>query len=101
LMVSSLWRLKMRVLLRQQGLAKILEPSEERISIKALKESGEYVELDEKAHSAILLSLSGGVLREVASEETAAGLWKKLENLYMKKSLTNQLYLKQHYILSR
>jgi hypothetical protein len=42
-----------------------------------------------------LLSLSNEVLREVADEETATGLWKKLENLYMKKSLTNQLYLKQ------
>jgi hypothetical protein len=85
----------MRALLRQQGLSKILEPSEERIGIKALEESGEYAELDEKAHSAILLSLSNGVLRDVADEETAAGLWKKLENLYMKKFLTNKLYFKQ------
>ena len=45
--------------------------------------------------SAILLSLSDGVLREVADEETATGLWKKLESLYMKKSLTNRLFLKQ------
>jgi hypothetical protein len=42
-----------------------------------------------------LLSLANGVLREVVDEETAAGLWKKLESLYMKKSLTNRLYLKQ------
>lgn len=48
-----------------------------------------------KAHSAILLSLSDEVLREVADKETAAGLGKKLESLYMKKSLTNRLYLKQ------
>jgi hypothetical protein len=53
------------------------------------------VELEEKAHSAILLSLSDEVLREVADEETAAGLWKKLKSLYMKKSLMNRLYLKQ------
>jgi hypothetical protein len=52
-------------------------------------------EFDEKTHSAILLSLSDGVLREVAHEETVVRLWKKLENLYMKKSLTNRLYLKQ------
>jgi hypothetical protein len=91
----SLWRIKMRALLRQQGLAKILEPSEERIGIKAIEEIAKSAELEEKAHSAILLSLSDGVLREVADEETAAGLWKKLESLYMKKSLTNRLYLKQ------
>jgi hypothetical protein len=78
----SLWRLKMRALLRQQGLAKILDGKVPSTSTKEMKE------FDEKAHSAILLSLLDGVLREVADEETAAGLWKKLENLYMKKSLT-------------
>jgi hypothetical protein len=44
------------LLLRQQGLTKVLEPSEERIGIKAIEESGEYSELEEKAHSIILLS---------------------------------------------
>ncbi|GJU53941.1 retrovirus-related pol polyprotein from transposon TNT 1-94 [Tanacetum coccineum] len=50
---------------------------------------------NENAHSTILLSLSDGVLYEVADEETAAGVWKKLEKLYMTKSLTNKLLLKQ------
>jgi len=45
--------------------------------------------LKEKAHSAILLSLLDGVLREVVDKEIATGLWKKLESLYMKKSHTN------------
>jgi hypothetical protein len=85
----------MWALLWQQGLSKILEPSDERIGIKAIEEIGEYAELKEKAHSAILLSLSDWVLRKVANEEIVAGLWKRLENLYMKKSLTNRLYLKQ------
>jgi len=49
----------------------------------------------ERAHSAILLSLSDLVLREVISETTVSGLWKKLESKYMKKSLTNRLYQKQ------
>jgi len=79
----------MRALLRQQGLAKILYGEVPSTSTEEMKE------FDEKAYSAILLSLSDGVLREVADEETVAGLWKKLENLYMKKSLTNWLYLKQ------
>jgi hypothetical protein len=91
----SLWRIKMRALLRQQGLAKVLEPQEEKIGISAIDEILERGELEEKAHSMILLSLSDGVLREVADEETTAGLWKKLESLYMKKSLTNRLFLKQ------
>jgi hypothetical protein len=85
----SLWRLKMRALLRQQGLTKILDDEVPSTSTEEMKE------FDEKAHSTILLSLSDGVLREDADEETAAGLWKRLENPYMKKSLTNRLYLKQ------
>lgn len=32
---------------------------------------------------------------EVVNEKIAFGLWKKLESLYMKKFLTNRLYLKQ------
>jgi hypothetical protein len=91
----SLWRIKMRALLRQQGLVKVLEPRG-KIGISAIDEIVERGELEEKkAHSIILLSLSDGVLREVADEETTAGLWKKLESLYMKKSLTNRLFLKQ------
>ncbi|GJS67950.1 retrovirus-related pol polyprotein from transposon TNT 1-94 [Tanacetum coccineum] len=35
------------------------------------------------------------VLREVIGETTAAGVWSKLETLYMKKSLANKLYLKK------
>jgi len=70
-------------------LAKILDGEVPSTLIEEMKE------LEEKAHSAILLSLSDGVLREVVNEKTTAGLWKKLENLYMKKSLTNWLYLKQ------
>ncbi|GKA32116.1 retrovirus-related pol polyprotein from transposon TNT 1-94, partial [Tanacetum coccineum] len=50
---------------------------------------------DAKGHSTILLSLSDEVLYEVADEETAAGVWKKLEKLYTIKSLTNKLLLKQ------
>jgi hypothetical protein len=55
----------------------------------------EMKEVEKKAHSAILLCLLDGVLKEVANEETVAGLWKKVENLYMKKSLTNRLFRKQ------
>ncbi|GJV01823.1 hypothetical protein Tco_1335392 [Tanacetum coccineum] len=35
------------------------------------------------------------VLREVTGETTAAGVWSKLETLYMIKSLANKLYLKK------
>ena len=39
--------------------------------------------------------LADDVITEVSDEETAAGLWLKLESLYMTKSLTNKLLLKQ------
>ena len=92
----SLWHIKMQALLRQQGLAKVLKPQEEKKNgITAIDEIVERGELEEKAHNIILLSLSDGVLREVADEETTTRLWKKLESLYMKKSLTNHLFLKK------
>jgi hypothetical protein len=52
--------------------------------------------LDEKALSALQLSLSPEVLREVTNAKSAAKLWKKLEELYMTKSLANKLRLKKH-----
>ena len=51
-------------------------------------------ELMEKARSAILLCLGNEVLREVVEEDTTTKLWLKLESLYMTKSLTNLLNLK-------
>jgi hypothetical protein len=80
----------MWALLQQQGLAKILDGE-----VPSTSSTKEMKELEKKAQSAILLSLADGVLREVADEEIAPGLWKKLESLYMKKSLTNRLCLKQ------
>ncbi|GKC26414.1 zinc finger, CCHC-type containing protein [Tanacetum coccineum] len=53
------------------------------------------VELNKKAHSAVVLCLSNKVLREVTGETTAAGVWSKLKTLYMTKSLANKLYLKK------
>ena len=88
----TLWKVKMRALLVQQGCVTALE-EEEKLSEK-LKE-GEKAEILAKAHSAILLSLTDEVLREVVDQKTAAGLWKTLESKFQKKSLTNRLYQKQ------
>ena len=86
----SLWRIKIRALLKQQGIwAPLAGPK------PADMTDAKYASQDEKAHSTILLSLSDEVLCEVADEETASGVWKKLEKLYMTKSLTNKLLLKQ------
>ena len=86
----GLWRIKMKALLRREGSVRALDGNYPDDMTTA-----ETEEMDEKALSAIQLSLSDKVLREVAEEETAKGLWDKLESLYMKKSLTTRLYLKQ------
>ncbi|MDV3181192.1 MAG: hypothetical protein Q8830_03180, partial [Candidatus Phytoplasma australasiaticum] len=86
----SLWQIKMRALLKQQGLWTSL-------SKKATDaENAEMAVLEEKAHSTIMLCLADDIITKVAEEETTSGLWLKLESLYMTKSLTNKLLLKQH-----
>ena len=84
----GLWQIKMRSLLKQQGLWEPLKTK------KAMEDDKEWTTLDGKAHSTIMLSLSDDVIIEVADQETAAALWAKLESLYMTKSLTNKLLLK-------
>ncbi|KAJ4717014.1 Retrovirus-related Pol polyprotein from transposon TNT 1-94 [Melia azedarach] len=85
----SLWQIKMRALLKQQGLwaplaRKLADPI-----------TAEMAVLEEKTHSTIMLCLADDIITEVTEEETAQGLWVKLEGLYMTKSLTNKLLLKQ------
>lgn len=86
-----LWCVKMMALLRQQGMVKILE---EKV---ADKPSTSTKKEEDKAHRAIFLFFSfyDGVLRKVVDEEITSSLWRKLESLYLKKSLTNRSYLKQ------
>jgi hypothetical protein len=55
----------------------------------------------ERALSVIQLSLSFDVLCEVIHEKSAATLWKKLEELYMTKSLANKLRLKERLYIIR
>jgi gag-polypeptide of LTR copia-type len=51
-------------------------------------------DMDDKALSTVQLCLSNSIFQEVLSEKTAKVLWEKLENIFMKKFLTNQLRLK-------
>uniref|UniRef100_A0A0D2ZRY6 CCHC-type domain-containing protein n=1 Tax=Brassica oleracea var. oleracea TaxID=109376 RepID=A0A0D2ZRY6_BRAOL len=77
----------MQALLKQQG---IWGPLSEKKS-----EAADLETLEEKAFSTILLCLVDEIIIEVSDEKTAASLWQKLESLYMTKSLTNKLLLKQ------
>ncbi|KAH9781363.1 Integrase catalytic domain-containing protein [Citrus sinensis] len=93
-----LWSLKMRAILIQQGLDSALDGEEEK-SKKEREEGssssgGDLRTMNNKAHSTIILHLSDEVLREVAKEKSASGLWAKLEELFLKKSLAKRLYMK-------
>ncbi|KAH9651744.1 hypothetical protein KPL70_026869 [Citrus sinensis] len=84
----------MKALLVHKGLDVALgEVSSSKKPRKIANEDLPYV-LD-RAHSAIILSLGDGVLREVGGEKTAASLRKKLEDLYTKKSMAKRLATKK------
>ncbi|GJU17302.1 hypothetical protein Tco_1145268 [Tanacetum coccineum] len=78
----TLWHVRMKALLEQHGLAAALK--ELPAAIIAAYDNV----IQKKAFSALILCLGDRVLREITKETTAAGIWKKLETLYMTKSLT-------------
>ncbi|KAL8515280.1 hypothetical protein ACS0TY_014119 [Phlomoides rotata] len=88
----GLWKVKMKVLLVHHELAGALkmDGSEESSATAAKK-----FEINEKAHSAIILCLGDKPLREVSKEKTVIDVWRKLESLYQTKSVSNKLYVKQ------
>ena len=55
----------------------------------------EWVEMDEKAANAIRLNLGDEVIHNILEAKTAKEVWEKLEGLYMRKNLTNKLYMKK------
>ena len=87
----EIWKVKMYDLLVQQGVAKaFLGKSKQPYTMTY----NEWSDMDERALSGIQLCLVDDVLFNIVSEKTAAGLWTKLEKLYMTKSLTNRILLK-------
>ncbi|KAL8542991.1 hypothetical protein ACS0TY_003758 [Phlomoides rotata] len=84
--------MKLSPLLTHNGLADALkETTAEESSDTAARRA----KIQENAHSAIIMCLGDSVLREVTKETTALGVWKKLEDLYLPKSVLNMLYMKQ------
>ena len=57
----------------------------------------DWEELDLKAASTIRLCLAKNILANVSGISTTKGLWKKLEQMYQVKSLSNRLYLKEKF----
>lgn len=93
----NMWKVKMEAVLITHGLGDALLPvtKKEGKDISTSKTPEQMAEIDRKAKGTIILSLADSVIREVAKEPTVADLWAKLENIYMKKSLANRLYIKK------
>ncbi|GJR99472.1 hypothetical protein Tco_0315981 [Tanacetum coccineum] len=85
----ALWQVRMKALLEQQGLAAALE------ELPAATIAVYDNVIQKEALCALILCLGDRVLWEITKETTATGIWKKLETLYMTKSLANHLYLKK------
>ena len=51
--------------------------------------------MEEITFSTIRMCLADEVLPEISTEITLKGLWKKLENTYIGKNMTNKLWLKK------
>ena len=99
----NLWKMQMRVVLIQHGLWNVLQGpytksekmTDEQRAIDQKNRRGsltdeEWEKLELKALSAIQLCLAPYVLREMPNKTTAVGLWVRLEELYMTKSLAQQ-----------
>ena len=84
----SLSKIRMKSSMVFQGLWKAVEGKFFGVSEES------KVELKEQALSAIFMSVTDSVLREIADQESATGAWKKLEELYAG-NLMNRLYLKK------
>ncbi|XP_041999943.1 uncharacterized protein LOC121749440 [Salvia splendens] len=95
----ALWKMKMRAVLVQQGLAAVLTSTDSDEKGKALaldeKAQAKFDEMQLKAYSAVILCLGDKVLREVQGETTASGILKRLDEVYLAKSLANRLYMKR------
>ena len=88
----KIWKVKMHDLLVQQGVAKaLLGKSKQPYTMT----DDEWSDIDNRALSGIQLCLAYDVLFNIMLEKNVVGLWTKLENLYMTKSLTNRILLKR------
>ena len=87
----SMWKKKMRAILVQKCAQAIGHPSE----FPEVMKTPENQEILENAYSLLILNLADNVLRQIDEEDTALKVWIKLKSLYMVKSLSNKIYLKE------
>src|SRR5436190_880344 len=87
-----LWKMRVTSLLVKEWTYQALQGIRKKPSTMG---EDDWKEIDIKAKATIILCLSDEVLYNVMNEETAAGMWNRLESLYMTKSLSNKLYVKK------
>jgi len=87
-----LWKMRVTSLLVKEGTPKALFGIMKKLT---KMEDDEWNDIDFRAKATIILCLSDEVLYNVINEETTAGLWCRLESLYMTKSLANKLFMKK------
>ena len=81
----------MHAILVQQKCAKAIgDPSQ----FPEMMKSSDKQEMLENAYSLLILNLADNVPRQVDEEDSALKIWNKLESLYMVRSLSNKIYLK-------
>ena len=85
-----LWQVKMQSILIDKSLDIALEKVDSDLASASKDESKT---IDKRALAVLRLALADNVLRQVCEEKSAMALWKKLEYLYLDKSLSNHFYL--------
>ncbi|KAG8499228.1 hypothetical protein CXB51_005739 [Gossypium anomalum] len=88
----ALWQIKMQAVLAQMDLEDALLGIDKMPSTLTDEEKKRK---DRKALTQLHLHLSNKILQDVMKEKTAAALWKRLEQIYMSKTLTSKLHMKQ------
>ncbi|KAJ0085618.1 hypothetical protein Patl1_08247 [Pistacia atlantica] len=68
------------------------KPAEGELSATDRAALAEWDKMDRKARGLIRICLEDSVLTNVMDQDTAKGLWQKLENMYLSKSLVNVLF---------
>ena len=87
----NLWKMKVQALLRNLGLNEaIIDTKKMTTTITS--------EILKKAKNTIILSLGDLRLRKVSRESSTSAIWKKLEEIYVVKSLPKKIYLKQKFV---
>ena len=84
------WQWKMKAVLRWNRVHRVVFDTE---TLPANTSDVEREEMKEWAFTTLQLAMGENVISEISSETTPKGIWNKLEELYMKKSLTNRLIL--------